>query len=189
MSKHLTEKIKEIKTPEDMMQFFDENIQYSCIHVDGKKYIDSLGGHDFREKFRTMSLEKSLEEQLGGCFEQANISKYVYDMLGIPCHTFCTRGHSEEHPAPDDLYLVHCYVIGQWEDRFINIEHSDAEKRGIYAYYTLDDAVRAMDEIFSEKFKVHGATETRVDEYVGYIPGGATFLEFNQFVKENLVVK
>ena len=77
MSKHLTEKIKEIKTPEDMMQFFDENIQYSCIHVDGKKYIDSLGGHDFREKFRTMSLEKSLEEQLGGCFEQANISKYV----------------------------------------------------------------------------------------------------------------
>lgn len=188
-SSSMDEKIKQIKTPEDMMRFFDENIQYGCIHVNGTKYIDSLGGSDFREMFRTMSLVDSLMHQLGGCFEQANIARYICETIGIPCHTFCTRGYSEEHPAPDDLYLVHCYVIGRWGERFINVEHSDTEKRGIYIYDTLNTALQETDKIFAQKFRLHGATETRADEYEGYIPGGLTFLEFNRFVMKHGVTR
>lgn len=188
MDDKLTELIRQIKTPEDMMRFFDENITYGCIHVDGTRYEDSLGGHDFKEKYRTLSLEDSLSQRIGACFEQANISKYIYEVLGIPCKTFCTRGFTAEHPYPDDLYLVHCFVLGCWGDEVLNVEHSDSEKRGIYRYGTMEDAERETDKIFAAKFRLHDATETRVDEYDGYIPGGLTFLEFNQFVKENSII-
>lgn len=184
----LTKKIKEIKTPEDMMRFFDENIVYGCIYVDGTRYVDSLGGHDFKEKYRILSLEDSLKNRIGACFEQANISKYIYEISGMMHKTMCTRGFTKEHPFPDDLYLVHCYVLGFWGDKVINVEHSDTEKRGIYIYSTLKEAMEETDKIFSEKFKLHGATETRVDEYSGYIPGGLTFLEFNEFVRDNAIV-
>ena len=187
MMKEICKAIRRIASPDDMMKFFDENISYGCVHADGTRYVDSLGGSAFQEMYRTMSLEESLNNRLGICFEQANISKYIYEILGIPCRTFCTRGFTNEHPYPNDLYLVHCYVFGFWGDKVINVEHSDTEKKGIYIYDSIEDAVRETDKIFSEKFRLHGATETRADEYEGYIPGGLTFLEFNQFVKTHSV--
>lgn len=51
----------------------------------------------------------------------------------------------------------------------------------------MDEAVEETNKVFSEKFKLHGATETRVDEYKGYIPGGLAFLEFNKFIKDNAI--
>lgn len=185
MDKSIVEKIQAISTPEKMLCFFDESIEYGCIHVDGKRYVDSLGGHDFKEKYRTLSLDDSLSNRIGACFEQANISKYVYEVLGIQHKTVCTRGFTKEHPYPNDLYLVHCYVLGRWGDKVLNVEHSDTEKRGIYVYNSFEEAIQETNLIFSEKFILNGAEETRVDEYVGYIPGGLTFLEFNQFVKDN----
>ena len=186
MDEIIVEKVKTIDAPEDMLRFFDETIEYGCVHSDGKRYVDSLGGHDFKEKYRTLSLEDSLSNRIGACFEQANISKYIYEVLGIQHKTACTRGFTKEHPYPNDLYLVHCYVLGKWGNKVLNVEHSDTEKRGVYVYDSFEETMQETNAIFSEKFMLNGAEETRADEYTGYIPGGLTFLEFNQFVKDNL---
>ena len=147
MSKEILDEITKINTPEDVMKFFDDCIEYGCIDVCEKRWVDSLGG---------------------ACFEQANISKFVLDTIGIKNRIFCTRGFNEEHKEPTDLYLVHCYVLGYWGDKIINIEHSDSDKRGIYVYDLFEDAIRETHNIFSDKFKLHGASTTRCDEFFDF---------------------
>ena len=114
MNKAIIEEIKAISTPEQMMKFFDDNIVYGCIHVDGKRYVNSLGGQDFAEKYRTLSLDDSLNNRIGACFEQANISKYIYETLGIQHKTACTRvlPASILIPMIYTLFIVMSWVAG-----------------------------------------------------------------------------
>lgn len=174
--------INALRKPEDIMTFFDNHFNYGCIDVDGVRHIDSLGGNDFREKYRTLSLEASLANQIGACFEQTNVTKFLLDNMSIKNKTLCTRGYNEEHKAPDDLYLVHCYTIAFYDNEVLCVEHSDSEKRGIYRYSSENKAFQELHKIFSDKFRAHGALDTSVVEYEELIPGGLTFSEFNQWM-------
>lgn len=176
--------IERLRGPEDIMRFFDGFIRYGCIDVDGREHIDSLGGKDFREKFRTLGLEDSMEHRIGACVEQANITRYLLEHMGIKNRMFCTRGYNAEYPAPDDLYLIHCYVLAYWDDKVINIEHSDSEKRGIYIYNSDEEAIRQTHKMFSNKFIQNGATMTAFDEYADLIPGNLSFLEVNKYINQ-----
>lgn len=184
MDNEMSKAITNLHQPEDIMQFFDKFIRYGCVDSDGKEHIDSLGGADFREKFRTLGLEDSLKYQIGACIEQANITRHLLQQMGIKNRMFCTRGYNEEHPAPNDLYLIHCYVLGHFGDKVLNIEHSDSEKRGIYIYDSIEDAIRETHKIFSDKFISHGATMTTLDEYEVLIPGNMSFLEVNKYITQ-----
>lgn len=166
------------------MQFFERFIRYGCVDVDGIEHIDSLGGADFREKFRTLGLEESLKRRIGACIEQANITKYLFDEVGIKSRMFCTRGYNGEHQAPNDLYLIHCYVLGYFGNSVLNIEHSDSEKRGIYVYQSAEAAIYETHKMFSDKFMSHGATSITLNEYTQLIPGGLSFLEVNSYITQ-----
>lgn len=172
--------ISHLRQPEDIISFFDHFIDYGCIDVDSIKHVDSLGGNDFRAKYRTLGLEDTLKYRIGACIEQTNVTKYLLDRMGIENRTLCTRGYSEEHKAPDDLYLVHCYTLAYFDDKVLNIEHSDSEMRGIRSYISAKEAIRETHKLFSDKFIRHGAYETTLCEYKELIPGGLSFLEFNK---------
>ena len=102
----------------------------------------------------------------------------------IKSRMFCTRGYNKEHPAPNDLYLIHCYVLGYFGNSVLNVEHSDSEKRGIYVYQSAEAAIYETHKMFSDKFMSHGATSTVLDEYTQLIPGGLSFLEVNEYITQ-----
>lgn len=180
--------IANLRSPEDIMRFFDDFISYGCIDVNGMKHINDLGGHDFRPNYRTLSLEQSLDNRIGACIEQTNITRYLLERLGIRCRTFCTRAWNAEHPAPDDLYLVHCYPLAVYADRAVLIEHSHHVKRGIYTFPTETEAIEEMRRLFSDTSVIADATSSRQVEYTDYIPGGLSFLEFNRWMTEHSTV-
>lgn len=169
--------------PEDAMGFLDGFVEYGCIDADGVRHVDSLGGENFRAGFRTLSLSRSLEERIGACIEQTNITRYLLGRMGVACRTFCTRGYSAGHPAPHDAYLVHCFTIALPQgDGAMLVEHSDSEKRGVFRYADADEAIRGAHGIFAGKFAEHGATSFSLDEYEGYVPGGLSFADFVEFM-------
>lgn len=185
MEEELERAAANLKTPEDIMDFFREFISYGCVSSDGIRYEDSLGGAEFREKYRTLSLEDSLKEKIGACIEQTNITKYLLTQMNIKNRTFCVKGFNEVHQAPDDLYLVHCFTLAYIDGKVLNIEYSDSELRGIYVYESEEDAISQSYALFGGKFRKHGATETSLYAYTPYIPGGLTFDEFNRYISEN----
>lgn len=174
-----------LKKTENIMDFMDIYINYGCVHANGNKYVDSLGGSDFYTNYRTLGLEESLEQRLGACIEQANIARYILVQNGVKNRMFCIRGYNDIHKAPNDLYLVHCFVLSYFDDKVFNIEHSDTEKRGIYQFATENDAIYETNKLFQNKFLSHGATSTILNEYFDYIPNGLSFSEFNRYINEN----
>ncbi len=180
MNDEMKTAISNLRRPEDIMKFFDDFFDYGCIDVDGVRHVDSLGGSDFRTKYRTLGLEDTLKHRIGACIEQTNATKYLLDLMRIDNRVFCTRGYNEEHRVPDDLYLVHCFTLAYFDGKVMNIEHSDSEMRGIYVYGTAEEAIRETHQLFSDKFIRHDASETTLHEYKGLIPGGLSFWEFNQ---------
>lgn len=189
MDTEMKHAISSLQQPEDIMRFFDKFIRYGCVDVDSVEHLDSLGGNDFREKFRTLGLEDALERRIGACIEQANITRYLFNEMGIQSRMFCTRGYNGEHQAPNDLYLIHCYVFGYFGNSVVNIEHSDSEKRGIYVYPSEEMAINETHKMFSDKFMSHGATSTTLDEYTQLIPGGLSFLEVNDYISQFVLVQ
>lgn len=181
----LKARLSTLKQPEDVMKFFDDFIQYGCVDVDYKEHIDSLGGNEFREKYRTLGLEDTLKYKIGACIEQTNVTKFLLDCMKIRNRMFCTRGYNEEHKTLNDPYLVHCFTLAYYDDKVLNIEHSDSEKMGVYVYDTEKEAIEATHKIFSDKFISHGATRTELYEYFDFVPSRLSFLEFNKFISEH----
>ena len=62
---------KEIKTPEDILQFMKENIKYGWLDINGEKHIGNM--KNFRRLYRTSSLNETLEFGVGTCIEQVNL--------------------------------------------------------------------------------------------------------------------
>ncbi len=70
-----------IKTPLELMDFMNINMEYGWIDNQGNKHINSLNG--FRENYRTSSLSEMLETGLGTCIEQAKMIKFFFVMFGV----------------------------------------------------------------------------------------------------------
>ena len=70
-------KLEEIKTPEDILQFMNDNIEYGWIGIDNKKHIRSM--KNFRKTYRTANIERTLETGLGTCIEQVRLMSELLD--------------------------------------------------------------------------------------------------------------
>lgn len=54
-----------IKSPEDIYNWIDENIQYGWLDIEGNKHIDEM--KNFRKLYRTMTMEEIFEYKVGTC--------------------------------------------------------------------------------------------------------------------------
>ena len=67
-------KLTEIKCPQDVYQFIDENIEYGWIDINGKQHLDTM--KEFRKLYKTMSIEEILKHKIGTCIDQVNQMHY-----------------------------------------------------------------------------------------------------------------
>ena len=61
--------INNIKTPEDIFLWMDENMQYGWLDSEGSRHVGEM--KNFRKQYRTMSVQETLEHKIGTCIEQA----------------------------------------------------------------------------------------------------------------------
>lgn len=60
-------KIDDLKTPNDIYNFIDENIEYGWIDINGNKHLNTM--KEFRRLYRTMSIDEILKYKLGTCID------------------------------------------------------------------------------------------------------------------------
>ena len=73
--------INEITSPEDILEYMKENIQYGWLDINNKEHIGNM--KSFRRLYRTSSLEEILEHKIGTCIEQVYLMHFLLDRLGI----------------------------------------------------------------------------------------------------------
>ncbi len=145
-------KINDIKTPEDILNYFNKNIIYGWIGSDGEKHIQNM--KDFRKLYRISSLEEVLEAGIGTCIEQVYLMNSLMEKIGVESKMFCTRMYEGETfndlEAPERM---HCFLLFYINGKVYQLEHPDCERTGIYEYDNEDIAIQKINQFQMEDFK------------------------------------
>ena len=164
-------KFDELKTPEDLMKYMDKNIKYGWIDNDGNKHIDTL--ENFREKYRTSSIDEILDTGIATCIGQAKLIKYFFDKMNIENKLYCHRAYEKDDNFNEKVKM-HCFVLFKKDNLWYWFEHSMDPVKGIHPFNDIDSA---LDNITC-KWKKGERELAEIDN----IPDGLSYKEFNLYV-------
>lgn len=171
--------IDDIRTPEDILSFLDENIQYGYVDINGEKHINDLKG--FRSLYRTSSLEDTLSTGVGTCIEQVNLMHVLLNKLNIPNRMFCTRVYEDNNfNNPNAEEHMHCFILYYMNGKVYQLEHPDQDNKGIYEYNSESEAIAETNKRY---IKMSGGVYRPVTEFFDVKPG-LTFKEFNDHIND-----
>ena len=166
---------EELKTPEELMQYMNENIEYGWVDKDGNVHVKELKG--LRENYRISSIDEMIEKGVGTCIEQANMIKTFFDRIGLESKIFCHRSYETEDNFDREVHM-HCLVFYKDGDKWYHFEHSNQGERGIHEYNSYEEGLKKRIDRFKAKGDIRDLTE------IDHIPIGLSFKEFNQFVNQ-----
>ena len=102
--------LSEIKSPEDVYQFIDDNIEYGWIDISGKQHLNTM--KDFRRIYRTMSIEEILKYKIGTCIEQVNLMHDLLNKINIKNKMFCCRiFEPDDYGNLEEEEHMHCFIL------------------------------------------------------------------------------
>lgn len=177
-----------IKTPNDILDYFKENIKYGWLDINGNEHIGNM--KNFRKLYRTSSINETIEHKIGTCIEQVYLMKYLLDKINIPNKMFCTRIYeTNDFNDLDAEEHMHCFILYYQNNKVYQIEHPNFEKIGIYEYDSEEEAINKINEYY---INMSGGIPRPITEYYEVIPN-ISFKEFNNYInnldKENSYVK
>ncbi len=176
--------INNIKTPNDILTFMKENIQYGWLDIDKNEHIKTM--KDFRKLYRTSSIEEVLEHKIGTCIEQVYLMHILLDKINITNRMFCTRVYEgKDFNNMDAEEHMHCFVLYFLNNKVYHIEHPNWEKIGIYEF---DSEEKAIKEINDYYVKMVNGKARPVTEFYEVEPG-LSFQEFNDYINSLDIVK
>ena len=169
--------INEIKTPNDILTFMNENIIYGWLDIHNQEHIKTM--KDFRKLYRTSSIDEILEHKIGTCIEQVYLMHILLDKINIPNKMFCTRVYegkdfnnleAEEH--------MHCFVLYYLNNKVYQIEYPNWEKIGIYEFDSEENAIKEINDYYVEMAEGKARPVTEFFE----VKPGISFKEFNEYI-------
>ena len=141
--------MKDIKTPQDVLEFMKTHIKYGWLDQKNEEHIGTMEG--FRTKYRTSSLEETLQHGIGTCIEQVFLMNYLLREINIPTKMFCTRLYEgEDFNNPDADEHMHCFLLYYIGDKVYQIEHPNWERVGIYEFDSEEDAINKINQVYIE---------------------------------------
>lgn len=166
-----------IKTPEDIYEWIDANIQYGWLDTEGNKHIDEM--KNFRKLYRTMSLEEIYEHKIGTCIEQVALIHNLLDKINIENKMFCCRIYEpDDYGNLEEDEHMHCFVLYHKDGKVYHLEHPNHEKKGIYEYSSENDAINTIVNYYVE---LRGGKESPTTQFFE-VPEGLSFQSFNAFI-------
>ena len=169
--------IDDIKTPEDIMQFFEEHIKYGWLDYEKKPHIMTL--KEYRKLYRTVSISDIIDSGMGVCIEQVNLMHYLFDKIHIKNKMFCCRiWEPDEYNNLEEEEHMHCFLLYYIGDKVYHMEHPNFTRTGIYEYNSEDDAIKSIIQYY---VKLRRGKESPTKEFFE-VPVGLTFQEFNAYI-------
>lgn len=166
-----------IKTPQDILDFMNENIKYGWLDINNEEHIGNM--KNFRKLYRTSTLEETLEHGIGTCIEQVMLMKYLLDKINMPNKMFCTRIYegkdfnnleAEEH--------MHCFILYYDKNKVFQIEHPNWERIGIYEFNSEKEAIKEINDYYIEMAEGKARPVTEFFE----VQPNISFKEFNEYI-------
>lgn len=170
-------KIEDIKSPQDILAFMNEHIEYGWLDNRKNKHIKTM--QNFRKEYRTQSIEETLKNGIGCCIDQVYLIHYLLEKLNIKNKMFCCRIYEPDNynNLEEDEHM-HCFILYYQNSKVYQIEHPNFEKIGIYEFNTEKEAI---DTIVNYYIKLSGGKDRPTTQFYE-VPVGMSFQKFNNYI-------
>lgn len=169
--------INEFKSPQDILDFMNENIKYGWLDINNEQHIGNM--KNFRRLYRTSTIDEVLKYGIGTCIEQVKLMSELLDSIGIKNRMFCTRIYEgKDFNNLDAEEHMHCFVLYYLDGKVYQIEHPNWERIGIYEFDSLEKAIREINDYY---VKMADGKSRPVTEFFDVEPN-LSFKEFNEYI-------
>ena len=182
-------KYEEIKTPEQLMNYMNENISYGIYdYTKNKAYcVDDDFETLVKNVWRLSSPKQLIKYKVGHCFDQVELEREFFKRNNYNFKTFYIWFKCER----SNTYPSHTYLV--YQDKITKnwcwFEHSDYNNRGIHKFKTLKDAINAQKLCHINYAKSYRKSKTDISkieifEYT-YAEYGCNIFDFIDKIKKN----
>ena len=176
--------LEDIKTPEDVYAWVDDHIQYGWLDRGNGVHIGEM--KDFRRRYRTMSVEESLQYQMGTCIEQVALMNHLLNQIHVENKMFCCRVFEpDDYGNLEEEEHMHCFLLYYSGGNVYHMEHPNREKKGIHVYASEEAAIGS---IVAYYVALRGGKESPTTQFL-YVPKGLSFRQFNAFINSQKPVE
>jgi hypothetical protein len=188
-AKDRLEKFKKIKTPEDLLSFMKQNINYGFIGKEGEKIYSPQ--HDVwrngpQPEPKIQDTEELLKSGYGTCWEQTELERRWFSENNFEFKTLLLmfgENISSKNPA-------HALLTYKKEDMWHWFENTLDNYIGIHPFNNLDNLKNEARKMLTENALKEGATEEDIQKYKIYeydapTHGGSTDEYILQIVEKN----
>ena len=169
--------IDKIKTPQDILNFMNKNIEYGWVDIYNKKHLNSM--KDFRKLYRTMSLDEILKYNIGTCIDQVLLMHYLLNKIQVKNKMFCCRiFEPDDYKNLEEEEHMHCFILYYMNKKVYHLEHPNFNNIGIFEYKSEEDALQS---IINYYIKLRGGKDSPTKEFFDVNPH-LSFSEFNSYI-------
>ena len=140
---------KDIKTPEELMKWLDENFEYGVIDNKGKKIQN---GEEFQKAcnkyWKVRPVLEIIRSKVGHCYDQTELERYWFTKNGYKIKTFWVATYHK-----NSYTMCHAYLAYLNNNKWYYFEHSDGYNRGSYEFDKLQDLIEFQAKLMIKSSK------------------------------------
>lgn len=130
-------KYENIKTPEDLLRYMEDNIEYGFVSDKNYTIKDANFNERMLDKWALSLKDELLYKKYGTCFDQVELERYWFKNHGYKCKTFFIW-FELEYANP---YKTHTYLVYEKDDKYFYFENADTENKGIVKFDSYEEAI------------------------------------------------
>lgn len=155
---------KDIKNPEELLEFMSENITYGYVDEDGNKYDDS-DVDNWYKKCYVQTGEDVLKTLVGTCWDQVELERLWFKNHNYKIKTIFIRFELDK----DNDLPTHTFLIYEGNNKYYYFENAFYEERGILVFNSIKDIIEHVKNIqFNYSYKYYNAPKEYRDKIVSY---------------------
>jgi hypothetical protein len=129
-----------IKSPRELLEFMDKNINYGFVGKNGKKYLDpySPEWNDWYNECFVQTGEEILKSKIGTCWDQVELEREWFFKHNYKFKTYFICFDIEEN------HSTHTFLVYEDNNKYYWFENSWAKYRGIHEYNSIDELLESI---------------------------------------------
>ena len=153
-----------IKSPEELLQYMEENIEYGYVDKEGNKYYNS-DNDLFVKKCYVQTGKEVLKSKIGTCWDQVELERLWFKNNKYDYKTFFIKFDLDYI----NDYPTHTFLIYKKENKWFWFENAFIDNRGIYEFDSLDNAINTVkNKQFEYASKYYNASKNELNKIRSY---------------------
>ena len=156
--------MKDIKTPEELLDFMSNNINYGYLGKNSRVY--HYGDPDFDSDFYKQYILESSDELInnlhGNCYDQVEFEREWFLKNGYEIKTIYEMVKLDY----DNIYPTHSFLVYKYDNYWYWFENADYNNRGIHRFNTFDELLNYQYKKYIEALKTINITKEELKKII-----------------------